>query len=97
MKCHAARSSLWTGEMEMIAENPGNIVGWQSDHDGKLRVATTSDGVNQSLLYRDTEKEEFQVLQTTSFKGMLCKNGDGPVFRPPSPSSSPARGGALLS
>ncbi len=65
------RINVLTGEMEMIAQNPGNIVGWQTDHDGKLRVATTSDGVNQSLLYRDTEKDDFQVLATTSFKETL--------------------------
>jgi hypothetical protein len=64
----AYRINVLTGEMEMIARNPGNIVGWQTDHDGKLRAATTYDGVNRSLLYRDTEKEDFQVLATTSFK-----------------------------
>jgi dipeptidyl aminopeptidase/acylaminoacyl peptidase len=67
----AYRINVLTGEMEMLAQNPGNIVGWQTDHDGKLRVATTSDGVNQSLLYRDTEKDDFQVLATTSFKETL--------------------------
>ncbi len=58
----AYRINVLTGEMEMIAQNPGNIMGWQTDHDGKLRVATTSDGVNTSLLYRDSEKDDFQVL-----------------------------------
>ncbi len=67
----AYRINVLTGEMEMIAQNPGNIVGWQTDHDGKLRAATTSDGVNRSLLYRDTEKDGFQVLLTTSFKETL--------------------------
>jgi dipeptidyl aminopeptidase/acylaminoacyl peptidase len=67
----AYRINVLTGEMEMIAENPGNIVGWQTDHDGKLRVAVTSDGVNRSLLYRDAEKDDFEVLQTTSFKETL--------------------------
>jgi dipeptidyl aminopeptidase/acylaminoacyl peptidase len=55
----------------MIAQNPGNIVGWQTDHEGKLRVAVTSDGVNRSLLYRDSEKDDFQALLTTSFKESL--------------------------
>lgn len=67
----AYRINVLTGEMEMIAQNPGNIMGWQTDHDGKLRVATTSDGVNTSLLYRDSEKDDFQVLLTTSFKETL--------------------------
>jgi len=68
----AYRINVLTGEMEMIALNPGNIVGWETDHEGKLRVATTYDGVNTSLLYRDTEKDDFQVLLTTSFKETLA-------------------------
>ncbi len=65
------RLNIITGEMKMIAENPGNITGWQTDHDGKLRIATTSDGVNTSLLYRDTEDEPFKTILTTSFKESL--------------------------
>jgi len=68
----AYRINVLTGEMEMIAQNPGNIVGWETDHEGKLRVATTYDGVNRSLLYRDTDKDDFQVLLTTSFKETLA-------------------------
>lgn len=62
------RLNITTGEMEMIAENPGNIMGWLTDHDGQLRVAIASDGVNQNLLYRDTEEEDFRIVLTTSFK-----------------------------
>lgn len=68
----AYRINVVTGEMEMIAENPGNIVGWQTDHAGKLRVATASDGVNMSLLYRDDEKGPFETLATMSFKDTLA-------------------------
>ena len=64
----AYRININTGEMEMIAENPGNIINWQTDHDGNLRIAQTSDGVNTSVLYRESEKENFQTLLTTSFK-----------------------------
>jgi len=39
-----------------------------TDHDGKLRIALALDGVNQSLLYRDTEEEPFRIVRTTSFK-----------------------------
>jgi len=65
------RLNIVTGQMTMLAENPGNIQGWMTDHDGKLRVAIALDGVNQSLLYRDTEKEPFKVVVTTSFKESL--------------------------
>lgn len=62
------RININTGEMEMIAENPGNITGWMTDHDGKLRIAITTDGVNTSVLYRKTEAEEFSTKITTNFK-----------------------------
>ena len=62
------RMNVNSGEMEMIAENPGNIQGWMTDNDGKLRIATTSDGVNTSLLYRENESEDFRPILTTNFK-----------------------------
>ena len=62
------RVELATGKETLIAENPGNIVSWGTDHAGRLRVATTSDGVETSLLYRDTEDEPFREIVTTSFK-----------------------------
>lgn len=62
------RLNLTTGEMTMIAENPGNITGWMTDHEGKLRVANATDGVNTSLLYRDSEEDAFKVVLTTNFK-----------------------------
>lgn len=64
----AYRLNLASGDMEMIAENPGNIMGWLTDHDGALRVAVTSDGVNTTLLHRETEEQEFQAMLTTNFK-----------------------------
>ena len=68
----AYRLNINTGEMEMIAENPGNITSWMTDHDGKLRVASTSDGVNTSLLYRATEDDEFKPVLTTNFKETMA-------------------------
>lgn len=63
------RLNIETGEMEMLAENPGNIQGWMFDHDGKLRVAfAIVDGVNVSLLYRETEADEWKSVLTTNFK-----------------------------
>ena len=61
-----------TNEMKMVAENPGNITGWVTDHDGKIRAAVTSDGVNTSLLYRDNEQDKFKTVITTSFKETLA-------------------------
>ena len=62
------RVNVNTGAMTMIAENPGNISGWMTDHDGKLRIAITSDGVNTSLLYRNSESDDFKSILTNDFK-----------------------------
>lgn len=62
------RCDINTGELTQLAENPGNITGWMTDHDGKLRGAYATDGVNGSLLYRTNEDEEFRTLITTNFK-----------------------------
>lgn len=63
------RLNLNTGELTMLAENPGNIQGWQTDHEGKLRVAyAIVDGVNTQILYRETEDQPFKPVLTTNFK-----------------------------
>jgi len=62
------RINVNDGKMEMIAENPGNISGWMTDHDGKLRIAITSDGVNTSILHRASESDKFKSILTTDFK-----------------------------
>ena len=62
------RLNVNTGEISMVAENPGNISGWMTDNDGKLRIATTSDGVNTSILYREKETDNFKSILTTNFK-----------------------------
>ena len=62
------RCNMMTGELELVAKNPGNITGWMTDHDGKLRVAARTDGVNETLLYRTDESQEFRELMTLNFK-----------------------------
>jgi dipeptidyl aminopeptidase/acylaminoacyl peptidase len=62
------RLNINTGEMTKIAQNPGNITGWVTDHEGKLRVAVTTDGINSSILYRETEADTFASVITTNFK-----------------------------
>lgn len=69
------RLNISSGEMEMLYENPGNITSWMTDHDGKLRIAITTDGVNNTLMYRETEDGEFKVVKTTSFRETL-----NPIF-----------------
>ena len=62
------RVNVRNGESTLVAENPGNVVGWQTDHAGQVRAAITSDGLNTTLLYRERESDDFKPLITTDFK-----------------------------
>lgn len=62
------RVNVHTGDSVLVAENPGNIVGWQTDHAGRVRAAITSDGLNTTLLYRDTEDAPLRPLLTTDYR-----------------------------
>jgi dipeptidyl aminopeptidase/acylaminoacyl peptidase len=62
------RINVRTGDSTLVAQNPGDITNWVTDHLGRVRVATTTDGVNTSLLYRASEKDSFKTVLTTDFR-----------------------------
>jgi dipeptidyl aminopeptidase/acylaminoacyl peptidase len=62
------RINVITGDSALVAQNPGNITQWLTDHAGRVRIATTTDGVNTSLLYRSSEKDPFKTVLTTDFR-----------------------------
>lgn len=62
------RLNVRDGHMDMAVKNPGNITDWITDSKGKLRLATSSDGVNETLLYRDSESQVFRPVITNNFK-----------------------------
>ncbi|MBB4823254.1 dipeptidyl aminopeptidase/acylaminoacyl peptidase [Sporosarcina luteola] len=64
------RLNIKTGELHHVAKNPGNIVSWLADNDGKIRIALETDGVNMTVLYRETEEDEFKPFVKT-------EDGDG--------------------
>ena len=64
----AYRLNVITGKITLAAQNPGNIQQWITDWNGKIRAATTTDGVNTSLLYRKTEQSAWKTILTTNFK-----------------------------
>ncbi|WP_341300309.1 S9 family peptidase [Lysinibacillus sp. FSL H8-0500] len=49
-----------TGETTHVAKNPGNIADWLADRNGEVRIAVASDGVEGTVLYRDSEQDEFK-------------------------------------
>lgn len=66
------RLNINTGELVIVAENPGNISRWRTDWDGQVRAAVATDGVNNTLLYRATETDAFAPLVTTDFKESIA-------------------------
>ncbi len=62
------RLNIETGDLQMVAENPGNITSWITDHEGRLRLAFAADGVDEAILYRDSEQDEFRCLMRNNFK-----------------------------
>ncbi len=65
------RLNVENGELELLAENPGDIIGWLADHNGKLRTAISIKGLETSILYRETEQDEFRPVLTTNYKDQL--------------------------
>ena len=69
------RLNINTGESKQLADNndPGApITAWMTDHEGRLRIAIqTLAGVDNRLLYRASEEDDFQEVITTNFKESL--------------------------
>ncbi len=59
------RLNISTGESVMVAQNPGNISGWLTDNNGKVRMAGITDGIETTILYREKEEDEFKPLIST--------------------------------
>ncbi|MBK9636773.1 MAG: S9 family peptidase [Bacteroidetes bacterium] len=62
------RMNITTGDMKLVAKNPGNISGWITDHNGQIRAATTTDGVQTGLMVREKESDPFTTILTTDFR-----------------------------
>ncbi len=77
------RVHVGSGALTLIAENPGNVISWLTDHEGRLRMAGASDGLTSVLLYRDDDGQPFRPLITTDFRdevSPLFFCFDGPCF-----------------
>lgn len=62
------RIDLQTGKLTLEAENPGKVASWITDHKGNIRIAIETDGVNNTVLYRDQPGGKFRKLMTTNFR-----------------------------
>jgi dipeptidyl aminopeptidase/acylaminoacyl peptidase len=64
----AYRLNLKSGELTLVAENPGNITSWLTDHTGAIRGGVATDGVEQTYLYRDGANGPFKAVLKTTFR-----------------------------
>lgn len=65
------RLDLNSRELTLIAENPGNVTSWITDHTGSIRLAIVTDGVNTSILHRPDDSAAFHNVITTNFKEQI--------------------------
>ncbi|RCH54830.1 S9 family peptidase [Mucilaginibacter hurinus] len=60
-----------TGLLKPYIINPGDVVEWYTDVDGKIRLARASDGVNATIIFRPNEKAMFKPVITSNFKNSV--------------------------
>ncbi|SFC21719.1 Prolyl oligopeptidase family protein [Parapedobacter composti] len=66
---------------ELVARNPGNIIRWYADLEGKLRLALASDSARETMLYRNSEDEPFRPIVSNSFRNSIKPLGFSRVNR----------------
>jgi dipeptidyl aminopeptidase/acylaminoacyl peptidase len=60
--------NIETGEMKVLFQNDKNFDSWVTDHNGIIRIATITDGVNTTFYQRASETAAFDSFLTTSYK-----------------------------
>ncbi|MGA8818248.1 MAG: S9 family peptidase [Xanthobacteraceae bacterium] len=65
------RIDLNSKELTLLAENPGNITAWITDHAGRIRLAIATDGVNNSIMHRADDNCAFATVITTNFRQQI--------------------------
>lgn len=60
--------NIETGTLTLLYDNKENYDGWVTDNNGVIRLASKTDGVNITWNYRNSDKEPFTPLITTTFK-----------------------------
>lgn len=56
------KMNIKTGSRKMVERNPGDVQGYMTDHDGKIRMALAQDKLFSEVRYRETEESEWRVL-----------------------------------
>ncbi len=64
----AFRLNLNTGDIQLAAQNPGDVSEWIVDDSGRLRLAEVTDGLKTRIIYRDTENDPWREVASYDFR-----------------------------
>ena len=56
-----------TKALTLAAENPGNVINWVVDHQGRVRGGMATEGADVNFIYRKDESVPFKIKLKTSF------------------------------
>ncbi len=59
--------NIKTGQLKPYLVNPGNMIEWFPDDDGKIRLVKASDGVDEAILYRPDDNSPFKTIIKNNF------------------------------
>lgn len=60
-----------TGELKPYIKNPGNITEWYPASEGNIRLAKASDGVNETILFRQDDLHPFKPIISNNFRNSV--------------------------
>lgn len=60
-----------TGELTSLLENPGDLSSFTTDHEGVIRMAVRTNGVDTTYLYRTDADSDWEELFTTNYRDSL--------------------------
>lgn len=69
------RLDVNTGEKQMVAENSGKVVNWETDNDGNIRLAYEVEGTTVKVLYRDGASGAFKPIFQSDFRDSITPAG----------------------
>ena len=64
----AYRLNIINGDLDLVDINPGNIVRWIPDIEGKIKMAIKSDGHTETIVYRKNEEDDFRTIIENNFR-----------------------------
>lgn len=64
---NAYQVNISNWHQKLICLNPGNIIKWMADNLGKVRLAVASDGINESVFTKETNKTNFKQVAVSNF------------------------------